>query len=203
MLQKKDLKLKKLFILIYIFITVNIFALDFISPLEENYVVSSPFGYRKAVMGGMEDGLHRGIDIVPLSIEKNKKANARVCAVEDGTASVVFAPPGSIDKNGHKLYGHPLFGGLVIINHGNGISSLYGHMKEVWVNNGKVVKKGQFIGLVGSTGQSTGPHLHFEIDIDPTVLLATDLIKKLNIEPLFGVPFMPPEQKKEFPNLLH
>ena len=177
--------MKKLFILIYIFINVNIFALDFISPLEENYVVSSPFGYRKAVMGGMEDGLHRGIDIVPLSIEKDKKANARVCAVEDGTASVVFAPPGSIDKNGHKLYGHPLFGGLVIINHGNGISSLYGHMKEVWVNNGQVVKKGQFIGLVGSTGQSTGPHLHFELLLNPSIYFLPNNVNFLKINPTY------------------
>ena len=55
------------------------------------------------------------------------------------------------------------YGNYVIINHGNGTSTLYGHMSKLLVNAGQSVSQGQVIGLVGSTGLSTGPHLHFEI----------------------------------------
>jgi len=58
------------------------------------------------------------------------------------------------------------FGKLVNIDHGDGRSSLYGHLSEIRVKTGQTIKAGQVIGRVGSTGHSTGPHLHFEWRID-------------------------------------
>ena len=55
------------------------------------------------------------------------------------------------------------YGLFVAINHNNGYSTLYGHMIKVLVNKGDIVEKGQVIGLMGSTGDSTGCHLHFEL----------------------------------------
>jgi murein DD-endopeptidase MepM/ murein hydrolase activator NlpD len=65
------------------------------------------------------------------------------------------------------------FGNLVVIDHGNGIRSFYGHLSSIDVNKGDLVEPGAHIGAVGSTGRSSGPHLHFEVrhngvSIDPT-----------------------------------
>jgi murein DD-endopeptidase MepM/ murein hydrolase activator NlpD len=58
------------------------------------------------------------------------------------------------------------YGRMVEIDHGNGLSTRYGHMSAINVKVGDVIKIGQVIGLVGSTGRSTGPHLHYETRID-------------------------------------
>ena len=58
------------------------------------------------------------------------------------------------------------YGNCVMINHGNGISTLYGHGQTILTEVGKEVKKGDLIMEVGSTGISTGPHLHFEVRIN-------------------------------------
>jgi len=68
------------------------------------------------------------------------------------------------------------YGNAVIIDHGNGMTTLYGHCSEIYVKDGDVVAKGQPISAVGSTGFSTGPHLHFELrangePIDPAAYL--------------------------------
>jgi len=72
------------------------------------------------------------------------------------------------------------FGNHVIINHGFGYQTLYGHMVRVKVRNGQLVKRGEVIGWVGSTGKSTGPHLHYEVHkggrtIDPIYFFYNDL----------------------------
>lgn len=55
------------------------------------------------------------------------------------------------------------YGYLVVVNHGNGFTTYYGHMSNIYVYEGQAVERGQVVGAVGSTGYSTGPHLHFEV----------------------------------------
>ena len=99
---------------------------------------------------------HRGIDI----------------AVPWGTP-VVAADNGVVVKSGYSSTG---YGGRVIIDHNIDYVTLYAHLSQAFVREGDVVRKGQVIGLVGSTGNSTGPHLHFEVRdfgylVDPRKLL--------------------------------
>ena len=72
------------------------------------------------------------------------------------------------------------FGNHVVINHGYGYQSLYGHMVRIKVRQGQRVKRGQIIGWVGSTGKSTGPHCHYEVhinnqEVDPVYFFYNDL----------------------------
>ncbi|NLZ35445.1 MAG: M23 family metallopeptidase, partial [Clostridiales bacterium] len=58
------------------------------------------------------------------------------------------------------------FGNVVIIDHGGGVQTLYAHNSQLLVSNGQAVSQGEVIAYVGSTGMSTGPHIHFEIRIN-------------------------------------
>jgi len=58
------------------------------------------------------------------------------------------------------------YGNTIMIHHGSGITTLYGHLKKILVRRGQIISRGEVIGLVGSTGVSTGPHLHYEIRIN-------------------------------------
>ena len=75
-------------------------------------------------------------------------------------ASILAADDGTVITAGYNEGG---YGNYVVISHGNGMTTLYGHMSSIAVSYGQNVTKGQTIGYVGSTGRSTGPHLHFEI----------------------------------------
>jgi murein DD-endopeptidase MepM/ murein hydrolase activator NlpD len=76
---------------------------------------------------------------------------------------------------------HLYFGGkTVILDHGQGVFTSYGHMSRLLVKRGDIVAKGTVIGLIGSTGRSTGPHLHWSVRVggarvDPRSLLALPL----------------------------
>lgn len=80
---------------------------------------------------------------------------------------------GRVEKSEYNWFG---YGNCVIIKHNNGYESLYGHLSKIMVSEGDVVELSTVIGLVGSTGHSTGPHLHLEIIengklVNPAVLL--------------------------------
>ncbi len=106
--------------------------------------ISSPFGYR---INPISDKLsfHTGIDIAA-------KSGDKVCA----------AYYGLIEETGED----DVFGKYVKINHGNGIETFYAHCSKIAVKTGDMVNGGDTIARVGSTGWSTGPHLHFSIIID-------------------------------------
>jgi murein DD-endopeptidase MepM/ murein hydrolase activator NlpD len=119
-------------------------------------VVTSPFGYRKDPLNG-RPSFHSGIDI-------GAHENDPVYATADGT--VISA--GSDSAHGNN----------VIISHGQGLKTWYMHLNKILVSEGDSVQKGQKIGLVGSTGRSTGPHLHYEVikngqSVDPKPYLQT------------------------------
>lgn len=103
--------------------------------------VSSPYGLR---FGGTE--FHQGIDI----------------AAETGTPIVATAD-GVVTSAGWNGSG---YGNMVDIDHGDGITTRYGHASAVAVLPGQRVRRGEIIAYVGSTGYSTGPHLHYEVRVD-------------------------------------
>ena len=80
-------------------------------------------------------------------------------AADAGTI-VVAADTGVVEQAGWNTQG---YGWLVIIDHRNGYRTYYAHLKSIWIGTGDRVVEGQPIGLVGSTGNSTGPHVHFEV----------------------------------------
>jgi len=103
--------------------------------------ITSSFGYRASpYTGGRE--LHKGLDIAG-------RTGTPIFAAADG--EVIYAT----QKRS--------LGNAVKMRHGYGIESVYGHMQEVLVKSGETVKRGQQIGLMGSTGRSTGPHLHYAV----------------------------------------
>jgi len=105
--------------------------------------ISSGFGYRSDPMTGTQT-FHAGIDF-------GVGCGTPIKAAGNGT--VIFA--GGTRYDGYGLH--------VIINHGGGLVTLYGHQDPYAVSQGQVVTAGQVIGYVGSTGKSTGCHLHFEV----------------------------------------
>ncbi|MCR4285368.1 MAG: M23 family metallopeptidase, partial [Candidatus Kaiserbacteria bacterium] len=76
------------------------------------------------------------------------------------TPPIIASDTGTVTYTGCLAYG---YGCHIIVDHGNGYQTLYGHLSSIEVNAGQVVSKGQRIGAMGSTGRSTGTHLHFEI----------------------------------------
>lgn len=103
--------------------------------------ITSNFGYRRHPVWGGKN-FHTGLDIAAAY-------GTPIRAADSGTVIM------SGWWNG--------YGKAVVINHGNNTTTVYGHMSRIYANKGKVIEKGQIIGLVGSTGYSTGPHLHFEV----------------------------------------
>lgn len=114
-------------------------------PLEKKFPLGSGFGPRGALAGGkIKAHNHKGQDIAA-------PTGTKVKSVADGI--VVRSSP--VEQGGG-------YGNFIVIKHDD-FYSAYGHLSKREVNKGDKVKKGELIGLVGSTGQSTGPHLHFEI----------------------------------------
>ena len=118
----------------------------FCSPVGANWrnIVTSEFGNRIDPITGQRDG-HTGMDLaVP--------TGTPIRAALDGTVSL------------SKYYG--TYGYCVMIDHGNGLTTLYGHNSRLLVSVGQTVQAGDVISLSGATGRVTGPHLHFEVRVN-------------------------------------
>ena len=124
-------------------------------PYKSGYRKTSNFGWRR--LNG-KDGYHKGVDLV-------------------GTGSKHIYPV----NGGTVVYTKKLttgYGYHILVKHGNGVWSLYGHMSKIYVKAGQTVNKNTILGVEGSTGNSTGSHLHLEIrknesggQVDPVTFL--------------------------------
>lgn len=107
--------------------------------------INNEYGFRRNPFGGRSYEFHHGMDI------------------DGNNGDLIVAPAnGTIVKAGWQGG----YGNLIEIDHGNGLTTRYGHLSRVEVQIGDQVRRGQLIGLVGSTGRSTGPHLHYEVRLN-------------------------------------
>ncbi|MHA7154197.1 M23 family metallopeptidase [Arthrobacter sp. TMN-50] len=120
-------------------------AASFAAPIKDATIASS-FGYRVNPMGGFGEELHTGTDY------------AGAC----GTP-VLASRTGTVVESGWHAYGG---GQRIVVDHGGGLETSYNHLSTLGVSVGDTVAKGQGLGAVGSTGNSTGCHLHFELLVD-------------------------------------
>ena len=112
---------------------------EFILPVPYTINITSPYGLRE------KNEFHRGIDIASGGV-----LGKDILAAKDGTIEV--------SATSNRGYGNH-----IIIDHNDGTKTVYGHCSSLNVKKGQSVKQGDVIAKVGTTGQSTGPHLHFEI----------------------------------------
>ncbi len=131
--------------------------MDYSQPLEK-IIVSSATGIRVNPLGGNIEALHEGVDLIG-------KKGTPIKAVLAGTVVEHWLPPGWY--GGKRYYGHSTFGGYIVIDHGEELFSKYGHLSKTFVHEGDWVEQGEVIGGMGSTGGSTGDHLHLEIAVNP------------------------------------
>lgn len=141
---------KKVKIILVIFFSVIFVVPDFVfadRPIDFTFIfpvmtprLSSKFGNRKHPIRKVYKH-HSGLDLAA-------PINSHVRVISNGV--VVFA------------YKHGAYGKYIVVDHGNGYSSHYGHLSKIETEVGRKVFAGDVIGRVGSTGASTGPHLHFE-----------------------------------------
>lgn len=106
--------------------------------------ITSGFGKRKDPVNG-QSAFHTGLDF-------RSNIGAKIYATADGVVKRSFYNGG--------------YGNFILIEHGNGYTSSFSHMQKRMVRAGDKVHRGQLIGLVGNSGRSTGPHLHYEISLD-------------------------------------
>ena len=126
-------------------------------PLNQ-IVISSITGIRDNPMGGGTERLHKGVDLI------GKKGDP-VKALLSGKVVEHWLVPGWY--NGEYFSGHEIYGGYIVIDHGNELFSSYGHLSRTFVREDQWVEAEEQIGELGTTGLSTGPHLHLEIIINP------------------------------------
>lgn len=135
----------------------------FVNPTKaSNSVITSSYGRRNAprTSQGYGSSNHGGIDIGGTGGNLNGQ---EADTIGSGTVATVGWDPGG-------------YGNYVIINHGNGYKTLYGHLQQATVSQGQQVQAGQQIGVIGSTGNSSAPHLHLSAwyndqEIDPATLI--------------------------------
>ena len=117
---------------------------QFAWPSDSSTRITSSYGYRTHPISGKQS-LHRGIDI-------GAALGSNVLAAESGTV---------VTAGWNNSYGY-----YITINHGGGLVTLYAHNSKLLVSKGDKVTKGQVIAKCGSTGNSTGPHIHFEVQLN-------------------------------------
>ena len=133
------------------------FINSFVQPVKG--IVTGVFGSQR-ILNGKAKSPHRGLDIA-------NDEGTPVLSTNDGL--VVLAEP--------DLY---YTGGTIVIDHGYGVKSIYAHLASVDVKLNNTVKRNEVIGTVGSTGRSTGPHLHWGIMVFDTYIDPQLLLKKYN-----------------------
>ena len=140
--------------------------LDHLTPSNAERYVSSPFSKRRVnpVTGKVEE--HNGVDLI------GQRVGAPVRAFADGEVITSKFDPTA--------------GNMVRLDHGQGVHTRYLHLNSLSVVAGQRVKKGDIIGTYGSTGQSTGPHLHFEVRRGGMPGVAEDPLPYLKGQPLLG-----------------
>jgi murein DD-endopeptidase MepM/ murein hydrolase activator NlpD len=112
-------------------------------PLDGTITVTSPFGARREYNNGQAAWRHQGVDLRAAAGSPVRSANSgRVVLVRRSMA---------------------LTGGTVVVDHGYGLVSCYFHLSTIGVRRGQYVRKGEALGMSGSSGLSNGPHLHFEM----------------------------------------
>jgi len=131
-----------------------LFMSGFENPLD-SINIGAKFGVQR-ILNGKPSNVHNGLDF-------NAEVGDSIRAIADGLVRIA----------GENFFYNGTF---VLLDHGQGLTSIYLHMSKLLINNDQTVKKGEVIGLVGSTGRSTGPHLHlgvqwFKKRIDPMSLL--------------------------------
>ncbi|MES9844715.1 MAG: peptidoglycan DD-metalloendopeptidase family protein [Candidatus Sedimenticola sp. PURPLELP] len=126
-------------------------------PVKKGWI-SSRYGYRKDPFTGKK-AFHHGVDIAG-------KKNSDVFAVASGVVTHAGKKSG--------------YGYLVEIRHADGYATKYGHNSKIFVETGDLVNKGQVIGNMGSTGRSTGPHVHFEIVRNGKTLNPSKYLRRIN-----------------------
>ena len=120
-------------------------------PADSNAIVTAGYPYYSSGVS------HGGVDIALYNEDGcNVTENTYILAAQDGVVVTAY-------NDGNWNTG---FGNYCIIDHGNGIQTLYAHSNEIRVSEGDTVKQGQIIGLVGDTGNTTAPHLHFEVRVE-------------------------------------
>lgn len=126
----------------------------FLLPVDGDF--SSPFG-RKRILNGRPRSPHQGLDIAAV------------------TGTPIISPAaGTVVVTGSFFFN----GNTVLIDHGDGLVTMYCHLHEVHVNEGDILARGEAFGSVGTTGRSTGPHLHWTVSmhgakVDPLALIQT------------------------------
>ena len=125
-------------------------------PLPYRVAVTSAYGYRVHPVTGAWS-FHTGVDL-------GAAEGTPIYATRSGTVTTATYSD--------------VYGNYVTINHGDGYSSLYGHMTHYVVSAGEYVSQGEVIGYVGSTGWSTGPHLHFTICYNGSIVIPMDSISR-------------------------
>ncbi len=125
----------------------------FIWPVNTSKKISSPIGSRVAP-GGFGSTNHKGVDICSVGFTSS------VFATKSGKVILASSP-----RQG-SYYGGSGYGNYVVVDHGGGVTTLYAHLSTVSVSKGQTVSQGTVLGITGSTGASTGPHLHYEVRIN-------------------------------------